>query len=201
MSKEDKKSFLDKRHQKNSNGNGNGAGTQANDASSNVNNTQQNQQQGQNNQNTPTLNSIMNNGVWHTSGQGLTRCVGHYEVGCNANIVLLDSGADTCLCGQDFVVLKETDGKVDVNGYNDNVCTKDVTIRFSMTLAITSDGTEVLLRVNEGLLFEQGKSLFSTTQIKHFKHHTDDTQGVLVERDVLMLLKVINYCSTLIMEY
>ena len=38
-----------------------------------------------------------------------------------------------------------------------------------------SDGTEVLLCVNEGLLFEHGKSLFSMPQIRHFKHHLDDT--------------------------
>ena len=99
----------------------------------------------------------------------------HYEVGCNANIVLLDSGADTCLYGEDFVVLEETDCKVDVIGYNDNMCTKDVMTGPTMTLGTTSDGTELLIRVNEGLLFEHGKSLFSTTQIRHFKHHVDET--------------------------
>ncbi len=102
MYKEEKKAFLDKRHQKNTSGNGNGAGAQANQVGTNLNNNQaQIQQQGQNNHNTPTLNSIMNNRGNRTTGQRLTktRHVGHYEVGRETNIVLLDSGADTCLCG------------------------------------------------------------------------------------------------------
>ncbi len=89
--------------------------------------------------------------------------------------MILDKGADTCLCGQDFVVLEETDRKVNVISCNDNTCTKDVTIGSTMTLTTSSDSTEVLLHVNKGLLFKPGKSLFSMTQIRHFKHHVDDT--------------------------
>ena len=73
------------------------------------------------------------------------------------------------------MVLEETNRKVNVIGYNDNARMKDVTIRSTMMLEKISDGTEVLLCVNEGLLFERGKSLFSTTQIRHFKHHVDET--------------------------
>ncbi len=89
--------------------------------------------------------------------------------------MLLDSGEDTCLCDQDVLVVEETDRKVDVIGYNDNTRTKDVTIGSAMMLPTTSDSMEVLIHVNEGLLFEHGKSLFSTTQIRHFKHHVDET--------------------------
>ncbi len=118
-----KEGLLDKRHQKNTSGNRSGGGAQVNKNGTNSSNNQaQNQQQGQNNKNTLTFNSIMNNGAQLTSGQVLTKPqhVGHYEVGWNANILLLDISADTCLCGQDFVVLEETDCKVDVIGYNDD---------------------------------------------------------------------------------
>ncbi len=116
MSKEEKKAFLDKRHQKKSNGNGNGGGAHVNEMRSNSNNNQKQQQQSQNNQITLTLNSIMNNRNWRTSGQGLTKtgCVGHYKVSSEENIVLLESSANTCLCGKDFVVLEENNCKGDV---------------------------------------------------------------------------------------
>ncbi len=107
----------------------------------------------------------MNNGAQLAYGQVLTKTqhVGHYEVGWNANILLLDISADTCLCGQDFVVLEETDHKVNVIGYNEDTRTKYITIGSAITLVTTSYGNELLLHVNEGLIFEWGKSLFSRT--------------------------------------
>ncbi len=101
--------------------------------------------------------------------------MGHSEVVHDENIVILDSGVDTCLCVWDFVALEETDHKMDVIGYNDDIRTKDITIGPAMTLVTSYDGIKVLIHVNKGMLDEQGKSLFSTTQIRHFKHHVDDT--------------------------
>ncbi len=99
-------------------------------------------------------------------------------------------------------MLEETDHKVNVIRYNDDGCTKDVTIGSAMMLITTSDGTEVLIHVNKVLLFEHGKSLFSTTQRRHFKHHVDEIpQRFGGEKAELKPLKDIICCSTLIMVY
>ncbi|MGH3053536.1 MAG: hypothetical protein ACRDL7_00985, partial [Gaiellaceae bacterium] len=92
----------------------------------------------------------------------------------SSKIALIDAGADTCLCGPDFKVTDRTDKKVNVIGFQDEHKSNDLTIGTAITATTLENGETILLRVNQGILVTEGKSLLSPNQIRAFGHTVDD---------------------------
>ena len=91
-----------------------------------------------------------------------------------AGICLLDGGADTSLCGSEFLVEEATSRQVDVYGYHDEILHENIPVGSAITLATLDNGQHVLLRVNEALIIPDCKSLLSTHQVRDFGHQVDD---------------------------
>ena len=93
-----------------------------------------------------------------------------------ANFAVVDSGADTCLLGEEFHILhQDTMHTVEVLGFNDE-CRKETGKNLvSGVCAIDLPSNEtILLQVNEGVVMQTGKTLLSFHQVCHFGHVVDD---------------------------
>ncbi|MGH3054042.1 MAG: hypothetical protein ACRDL7_03575, partial [Gaiellaceae bacterium] len=95
------------------------------------------------------------------------------STGCSEQIALLDSGADTCLVGQDFYIEEESDEVVHVIGFQDHMKSKDMRIGNAITATETTSGETILLRANHVILAEKGNSLISTGQVEDYDHRVD----------------------------
>ena len=172
MSYEERGALMRSRQGRNSN-----AGTTPSQV--NVANTQDNGSQVSEVTESPTFRSIMRSNVSNSGSSRQANALGTRRLHVQhtdepANFALIDGGADTCLLGDVFHVLSTTDRRVDIVGYDNQVTSQSVPIGTGVALARTSDGTTVLLRVNEGLILGGTKSLLSSNQIRAFGHRVDD---------------------------
>ena len=62
-----------------------------------------------------------------------------------------DSGADTCLLGSAFKMLRHSDRKATVSGFDENLIIDDMMIGTGVTAFDKPDGETILVMVNEGI--------------------------------------------------
>ena len=93
-----------------------------------------------------------------------------------ANFAVVDSGADTCLLGEEFhIIHHNTMRTVEVLGFNNDRGKETGKHLGSGICAIDLPSKEtILLQVNEGVVMQTGKTLLSVNQVRHFGHVVDD---------------------------
>ncbi len=91
---------------------------------------------------------------------------------------LIDSGADTCCMGPAFKITSTTNRSVNVYGYDKSMVKKDLVIGEGITLATNANGDNVLLRVNEGIIHQDGKSILSVNQMRNYQVKVNDIAKV-----------------------
>ena len=93
-----------------------------------------------------------------------------------SQFVIVDSGADTCLLGDEFhIIHQDTMRTVEVLGFNDERG-KEVGkyIGAGICAVDLPSNSMLLLQVNEGVIMNTGKTLLSVNQIWHHGHSVDD---------------------------
>ena len=84
---------------------------------------------------------------------------------CNA---VCDSGADTCLLGSAFKMLRHSDRMATVSGFDENLIIDDMKIGTGVTAFDKPDGETILVMMNEGIDHtKQDNTLLATNQIHH----------------------------------
>ena len=84
---------------------------------------------------------------------------------CNA---VCDSGADTCLLGSAFKMLRHSDRMSTVSGFDENLIIDDMKIGTGVTAFDKPDGETILVMVNEGIDHtKQDNTLLATNQMHH----------------------------------
>ena len=93
-----------------------------------------------------------------------------------ATFAVVDSGADTCLLGEEFhIIHQDTMRTVEVLGFNDDRGKETGKHIGSGICAIDLPSHEtILLQVNEGVVMHAGKTLLSVNQVRHFGHAVHD---------------------------
>lgn len=87
-----------------------------------------------------------------------------------------DSHADTCLVGRGFKVVNEHGHSAEVEGFTDRIGTIKLQVVDAITVAKTSEGEDVLLRVNHCLHQpDEERSLLSSFQVRHSGTRIDST--------------------------
>ena len=87
-----------------------------------------------------------------------------------------DSHADTCLVGRGFRVVNEHGHSAEVEGFTDRIGTIKLQVVDAITVAKTSEGEDVLLRVNHCLHQpDEERSLLSSFQVRHSGTRIDST--------------------------
>ncbi len=96
----------------------------------------------------------------------------------NEELALVDSGTDTTCLGPAFRIIATTDRTANLVGFDDDMIKEDLYIGDGITLATTENGEKVLLRFNEGIIHQKGKSIFSIDQMRSFGIQVNDTAKV-----------------------
>ena len=87
-----------------------------------------------------------------------------------------DSHADTCLVGKGFRVVNDHGHSAEVKGFTGEMGTVKLQVVDAITVARTSEGEDVLLRVNHCLHKpDEGRSLLSSFQVRHSGTRIDST--------------------------
>ena len=125
---------------------------------------------------TPNLRSILRSNVRHMN---ITRAVVIHNVRTleDEGYAVVDSGADTCLLGSEFYIESYNSMRtVEVLGFN-NERGKESGLHIGSGICAVDvmGGDPVLLKVHEGVVMPQGKSLLSSNQLRHFGTQVHDT--------------------------
>ena len=84
---------------------------------------------------------------------------------CNA---VCDSGADTCLLGSAFKMLRHSDRMATISGFDENLIIDNMKIGTGVTAFDKPDGETILVMVNEGIDHtRQDNTLLATNQMHH----------------------------------
>ena len=84
---------------------------------------------------------------------------------CNA---VCDSGADTCLLGSAFKMLRHSDRMATVSGFDENLMIDDMKIGTGVAAFDKPDGETILVMVHEGIDHtKQNNTLLATNQMHH----------------------------------
>ena len=90
-------------------------------------------------------------------------------------LMLVDTGADTCVLGPAFKIISSTDRKVDMVGAQSDMVREDLVIGSGVTLATLENGKHVILRFNESLINnKEGKSIIGVNQVRHYQHEINE---------------------------
>ena len=116
----------------------------------------------------PRINSIMSQ---NRNNNVVRVCVSRNH----ESTALIDSGADTCMMGKDFLITSRSDRRVTVEGFGGNdtvIC--DMEICSGVTLVQPPNQDPILLRVNHGISI-QDKSILSCNQMRAYGTIVDET--------------------------
>lgn len=144
----------------------------------------------------PSLCWILCSQVWETNHL-CTMQVQQAVATATANFAVVDSGADTCLLGEEFhIIHQDTIRMVEVLGFNDEHGKETGKNLGSAIYALDLPSNEIiLLQVNEGVVMQTGKTLLSINQVCHFDHVVDDCpccyrgkQAIIITYGQILLL-------------
>ena len=91
-------------------------------------------------------------------------------------LMLIDTGADTCVLGPAFRIISSTDRTVDMVGAQADMIRENLVIGSGVTLATLENGENVILRFNESLINDKiGKSILGVNQVRHHQHEVNET--------------------------
>ena len=94
---------------------------------------------------------------------------------CIIEDVLIDSGADTGCLGKAFKIINEDNFRtINVYGCRDEFVTKGLKVGDGITLVTDSSGEKFILRYNEGIIDQNGRSIFSVAQLRDHGMDVDD---------------------------
>ena len=80
-----------------------------------------------------------------------TVAVVHQPVGEERGRMEDDSHADTCLLGKGWKVIYDRGHTCEVEGFSDDIGSLSLPVVYAITVATTSEGEEVIVRVNQAL--------------------------------------------------